>query len=86
MRNLVIQHYPPFHDAHEWTGVETTDFVFPDEKSTLTELLISNGHLERSRWSGKTPTFMIEVKSTMSDRNREFYMSDLQYKQVWRTL
>lgn len=81
MRNHIRAH-KAFNDMPLWTGAETTDIVLPDESSGLTSLLIENGYLDRKTWAGATPLYCIEVKATMSDRNREFYMSSNQFARV----
>lgn len=81
MRNLVKQH-PSFKDWPDWKGAETSDIVYPDDHGRLTSLLIDNGYLASHAWKGKTPEYFIEVKSTLSDRNREFYLSSNQYSRV----
>lgn len=81
MRNLVKQH-ASYEHWPDWNGAETSDFVFPDDKGTLTDRLIDQGFLDRQQWAGQKPEYYIEVKSTLSQRNREFYMSSNQYKRV----
>jgi hypothetical protein len=83
IRNLVRQHHPRFVDWPEWTETETADIVFPDRRGALTDLLIESGYLEYAAWYNKTPNYLIEVKSTMSNRNKEFYMSKEQFTRVW---
>ncbi|TPX12165.1 uncharacterized protein E0L32_007051 [Thyridium curvatum] len=79
MRNLIKQH-ASYEHWPDWNGAETSDFVFPDDKGTLTARLIEQGFLDRQQWDGQKPEYYIEVKSTLSQRNREFYMSSNQYK------
>jgi hypothetical protein len=84
-RNLVRRHLDEYAEWPEWTETETADLVFPDRKGALTDLLIENGYLEYSDWHDQAPDYLIEVKSTMSNRNNEFYMSSHQYTRVRTT-
>ena len=57
------------HDWHtglaRWNGSETTDIVYSDAESALTDILIRLGYLGSGAWSCRTPTYYIEVKTTM---------------------
>ncbi|KAF2797582.1 hypothetical protein K505DRAFT_372354 [Melanomma pulvis-pyrius CBS 109.77] len=82
MRNLVKQHHPQFKDWPDWTERETADIVFPDEHGALTYLLIQNGYLDYNLWYNQRPEYLIEVKSSLSDKNKEFYLSSDQYRRM----
>ncbi|KAJ6436847.1 ATP-dependent DNA helicase PIF1 [Purpureocillium lavendulum] len=79
MRNHIRVH-DDFKDMRPWSGPETADIVLPDHDGELTKLLIHNGYLDRAIWTDQKPLYYIEVKATMSEKNREFYMSDDQYQ------
>lgn len=81
MRNLVKQH-PSFRGIPDWTGSETADIVFPDDHGALTNLLIESGYLDYDKWYGRRPEYLIEVKSSLSNKNKEFYLSSDQYQRV----
>ena len=85
MRNLVRRHLDECAEWPEWTEAETADLVFPDKMGVLTDLLIQNGYLEYRDWYDQAPNYLIEVKPTMSNRNKEFYMSTHQYTRVRTT-
>ncbi|KAI0866635.1 hypothetical protein F4860DRAFT_457982 [Xylaria cubensis] len=73
---------PEYADAPSWTGDETADFVYDDVKSVLTTLLIKKGYLDKDRWSGRTPTYYIEVKTTAGGCRNPFFMSNSQYQRM----
>lgn len=86
MKNLVRTNYPDrYGDREEWDGQETSDFVVSDNRGALTKRLIQSGHL-KSEWLGETPRYLIEVKSTMSGRNKEVYLGKEQYRRVYSLL
>lgn len=85
MRNLVKQHHPQFKKWPDWTERETADIVFPDEHGALTHLLIENGYLDYNLWYNQRPEYLIEVKSSLSDKNKEFYLSSDQYRRVCKS-
>ena len=82
MRNLVKEHHPGWSHWPEWTERETADIVFPDTEGVLTAILIENGYLDYQTWVGQKPLYMIEVKTTLSDKNKEFYLSVEQHQRV----
>jgi hypothetical protein len=43
-------------------------------------MLIQKGYLERSIWQNSSPTYYIEVKTTLKDLNRPFFCSQTQYE------
>lgn len=61
-----------------WNGSETADIVYQDVQSTLTQLLIQQGYLQRSLWTGRNPTYYIEVKATLADIGIPFILSQRQ--------
>ena len=81
-----IRHEVSVHEDHEhldpWNGRETSDLVYPDTESILTNILIEKGYLERTVWQSETPEYQIEVKTTTGQWSEPFYMSKSQYSRV----
>jgi hypothetical protein len=71
------------HESYQglarWPGSETSDIVYEDHRGILTQLLIEKGYLTNSIWAGRSPTFYIEVKTTVSLLGTQFYCSQNQY-------
>jgi hypothetical protein len=82
MRNLVKEHHPDWRHWPEWTERETSDIVYLDNESALTAVLIENGYLDYHTWVGQKPLYMIEVKTTLADKSKEFYLSAEQHQRV----
>jgi hypothetical protein len=67
-----------YHSISSWSARETSDIVYQDRNSTLTNLFIRNGYLEEN-WRGRRPEYYIEVKSTISlSEETSFYCSQRQ--------
>lgn len=81
IRSFVNIH-PDHADLTSWTGRETTDLVYPDKQSALTDMLIENEYLEEDVWRNAKPTYYIEVKTTTKNWDEPFYMSDSQYDRM----
>jgi hypothetical protein len=81
IRHLVSVH-ERYSDLGQWSGIETSDIVYFDSESTLTDLLIRHGYLTRETWSRRTPTYYIEVKTTMGDVDRPFFCSQPQFDRM----
>jgi hypothetical protein len=81
IRHLVSV-YERYSDLERWIGAETSDIVYTDNESTLTQLLIRQGYLASATWTGRTPTYYIEVKTTMGDEARPFYCSQAQFDRM----
>ncbi|KAK1536561.1 uncharacterized protein CCOS01_01881 [Colletotrichum costaricense] len=73
MRKHVAVH-PEYSYVTPWEGQETADIVYDDRFGVLTEILIGKGYLERTKWIGKKPQYLIEVKTTPGDAARPFFM------------
>ncbi|KAI3539090.1 hypothetical protein CABS03_05371 [Colletotrichum abscissum] len=73
MRKHVAVH-PEYSYVTPWEGQETADIVYDDRFGVLTEILIGKGYLERTKWTGKKPQYLIEVKTTPGDAARPFFM------------
>jgi len=71
-----------FRNLKPWKGVETADIVYEDHHSLLTMLLIAHDFLSDKIWSGKTPTYYLEVKTTTGPCETRFFMSKAQVKRV----
>lgn len=65
-----------------WPGRETADIVYNDQKGAFTDLLIQEGFLDGDIWSGATPEYFIEVKTTTGECNDRFFMSNSQVERV----
>jgi hypothetical protein len=62
------------------TENEVTDLVYSDREGKLTAILIEAGYLASSSWGGCTPTYHIEVKTTMGNMNYQFFCSQAQFE------
>ncbi|KAF7558422.1 hypothetical protein G7046_g5742 [Stylonectria norvegica] len=78
IRKYVTVH-PEYADMTPWIRRETADFIYNDSQGTFTEHLIKRGHLNQQPWAGKTPKYMIEVKTTKGGCNTPFFLSKHQY-------
>lgn len=58
---------------------EISDIVYKDINSKFTNLLIDYGYLDETVWSGRQPTYYIEVKTTRREGNATFFVSQSQY-------
>jgi hypothetical protein len=71
-----------YGDLRNWIGGETADIVYHDQHSSLTEKLISQGYLDGTVWINRTPTYYIEVKSTLGAMETQFYCSHSQVNRM----
>lgn len=81
VRKFVTAH-PKYADMPAWSGLETADIVYDDNKRILTELLADKGYLNWGCWRDKRPRYLIEVKSTTGPVHTPFYVSKRQYRMV----
>ncbi|EXF84440.1 hypothetical protein CFIO01_02755 [Colletotrichum fioriniae PJ7] len=81
MRKHVAVH-PEYSYVTPWEGQETADIVYDDKFGVLTEILVEKGYLERAKWIGKKPHYLIEVKTTPGDAARPFFVSKYQYNRM----
>ncbi|KAF4775175.1 hypothetical protein HER10_EVM0007465 [Colletotrichum scovillei] len=81
MRKHVAVH-PEYSYVTPWEGQETADIVYDDRSGVLTKILIEKGYLERTKWIGKKPQYLIEVKTTPGDASRPFFVSKYQYNRM----
>jgi hypothetical protein len=81
MRKHVTIH-PEYANMTDWTGFETSDIVYEDTNSVLTNFLVLGNYLDRDKWSGKNPKYFIEVKATQQSFDAPFYMTKAQYSRV----
>ncbi|KAJ0422940.1 hypothetical protein BJY00DRAFT_299903 [Aspergillus carlsbadensis] len=70
-----------YNDMQSWHGYETADIIYTDSEGAFTALLIATGHLDDS-WTGATPDYFVEVKSTTSECGAPLYVSKAQYAWV----
>ena len=79
IKNRVLIH-PDYSDRGPWPGQrEISDLRFNDTTSLLTRYLINGGYLDGDIWSGATPEYFIEVKTTTGECGDRFFMSSNQY-------
>ncbi|RYO85251.1 hypothetical protein DL766_000105 [Monosporascus sp. MC13-8B] len=71
--------HPDYKDLPGFQEKETSDIVYHDASGALTTLLIQKGYLSGNRWTGKTPRYYIEVKSTTDLCATPFFISGNQY-------
>ncbi|RYP79682.1 hypothetical protein DL769_002822 [Monosporascus sp. CRB-8-3] len=76
--------HPEYRDLPRFQGEETSDIVYHDASGALTTLLIQKGYLAGNRWTGKTPKYYIEVKSTTDLCATPFFVSGKQYALMQR--
>jgi hypothetical protein len=81
-RNSVKKHLgcPDWPDYTE--DEDDADIIFLDDHGTLTTLLITKGYLDPHQWNGRQPKYLIEVKSTLGSRTKDFYLSPKQFYTV----
>lgn len=80
IRNEVCVH-EKYRDLGAWSGRETADITYHDIGGRFTELLVQNGYLN-AMFAGLNISYYLEVKTTSSDCDEQFYMSKAQYKRV----
>lgn len=79
--------HPEYSDLQNWGGSEGTDMFYSDASGTLTSLLVEKGYLDAREWTGQTPEYHIEVKTTMMGSvETPFYVSKWQYSRVSQLL
>jgi hypothetical protein len=82
IKNHVLIH-PNYSERERWPGQrEISDIRFNDTRSFLTRHLIDAGYLDGDVWSGATPEYFIEVKTTTGECGDRFFMSSNQYRLV----
>ena len=82
IKNRVLIH-PDYSARGRWPGQrEISDLRFNDRGSLLTRHLINGGYLDGDIWSGATPEYFIEVKTTTGECGDRFFMSSNQYRLV----
>lgn len=74
--------HPDYADLAVWSGRESADIVYNDVDAALTQWLVAAGLLQGEDWQTARPTYFIEVKSTLGECEREFYMSQNQVDMV----
>jgi hypothetical protein len=72
-----------YRDMAPWRGAETADIIYDDTEGEFTQLLISNGYLDRSIWAHATPKYFLEVKTTTKECATRFFLSKSQYQRVY---
>ncbi|KAK7408636.1 hypothetical protein QQX98_009200 [Neonectria punicea] len=78
----VVRHFATAHSEYanltKKNGREQSDIFYSDSMSLLTALFIQRGYLDET-WRGATPDYYIEVKTTMRNLEKAFYMSSDQF-------
>jgi hypothetical protein len=82
LRNSVKKHLGQSDWPDYTEDDDDADVIFPDDHGTLTNILITNGYLDSHQWSGLQPKYLIEVKSTLGSRTKDFYLSPKQFDTV----
>ncbi|KAF2187478.1 hypothetical protein K469DRAFT_749209 [Zopfia rhizophila CBS 207.26] len=79
IRHFIRAHHD-YHNLENWHGSEeTSDIVYDDCEGKLTTLLIDHAYLNSTHWTGRHPTYYIEVKATPSSLNAPFFVRSKQY-------
>ncbi|KAH7006858.1 hypothetical protein EDB80DRAFT_893373 [Ilyonectria destructans] len=81
----VVRHFAAAHPEYEKLtknyGPEQSDIFYRDSMSMLTAAFIERGYLDET-WRGSTPGYYIEVKTTMRNLEKSFFMSSYQFDQM----
>ncbi|KAL6399631.1 uncharacterized protein AUP68_17036 [Ilyonectria robusta] len=81
----VVRHFAAAHPEYEKLTKnyvpEQSDIFYRDSNSVLTAAFIERGYLDET-WRGSTPDYYIEVKTTMRNLEKSFYMSSYQFDQM----
>lgn len=80
MRHFAAAH-PEYEKLNRNYPPEQSDIFYRDSKSVLTAAFIDRGYLDET-WRGSMPDYYIEVKTTMRNLEKSFYMSTYQFDQV----
>lgn len=81
IRHEVRAHHK-YRTIEQWIGSETADIVYEDTSSTFTNFLIGQGYLPAETWTGATPEYFLEVKTTLKGCAEKFWVSKNQYARV----
>lgn len=81
-----VQVHRKYRDLEPWRGAETADLTYQDVHGDFTRLLIAQGYLPAEVWEVARPTYYLEVKTTMKNRDRPFFVSGSQYQRVSVTI
>jgi hypothetical protein len=65
-----------------WIGTESSDIIYEDQESALTQLLIDSGYLRDEIWNGQCPKYHIEVKATTGFADAPFFVSQNQFNMM----
>lgn len=77
-----VRIHPKYQDLTTFHGRETSDIVYDDTSSALTEKLCQSHYLDKQIWTQETPRYYIEVKTTTEACQEAFYVSSAQFKRV----
>lgn len=82
--NLVRMHFPVFAGWGLNPSETTADLAFPDDDGVFTKVLIAHGYLDAQIWADRHPIYLIDVKTSLTDRCDDFFLTDVQHKRVSR--
>lgn len=85
MRKHVTIH-PEYANMTDWKGSEISDIIYEDTNGVLTNFLVLGNYLDRDKWSGKNPKYLIEVKATQQSLDAPFYMTKAQYSRMQKNV
>jgi len=85
-----VNTHPSYKNLTAYPGPETSDIQYRDDTGKLTVKLIVDGYLPYETWSGRTPMYYLDVKTTATECNSPFFMSGRQCDTVslpsWPTI
>jgi len=74
--------HPSYKNLTAYPGLEASDIQYQDTTGKLTAKLIVDGYLPYETWSGRTPMYYFDVKTTTMECDSPFFMSGRQYDTV----
>lgn len=71
-----------YGDMASYDGPETADIIYDDLDGALTNYLARCDFIDKDIWRGKTPKYLLEVKTTTQECEARFFMSKSQVQRV----
>lgn len=71
-----------YSDMTSYDGTETADIIYDDVGGELTSYLARCEYIDEDIWRGKTPKYLLEVKTTTQECDTRFFMSKSQVQRV----
>ncbi|KAI0516873.1 hypothetical protein F5B22DRAFT_656031 [Xylaria bambusicola] len=78
--------YPEFSGMNQKYLHGLAHIIYPDSSSTLTAALIDHGYLDQSKWSGRNPTYYIDVYNFLDADKNIFRLDPRDYPEKWNML